>query len=277
MGDLKDGNGLNGGDGAVGFTLADGNGTTANGSMCDLGGDVIQDTILQFNPREYSLLIGDTVNSSVLYFGDVQNDGVFLFGVNDYDAAYFNGGSFEATSSSNVRLTASDNSGFYGTLTIDPYSVANEPGAGLYLRENQTDEYGFFAINNGVKKYSNIYYGVLDGNNEITDTSRWEANENEVHGRKYITVGGSYNGIHCNTSYAQLEYNKVAEDNQATGTLWVMDADGASMFKDGTKVFRIKNSVPTYADDAAAIGGGLTTGDVYKTTTGGSTFLKIVP
>lgn len=36
-------------------------------------------------------------------------------------------------------------------------------------------------------------------------------------------------------------------------------------------------NVPTYADDATAVTGGLTTGNLYKTTTGGSTFLKIVP
>lgn len=37
------------------------------------------------------------------------------------------------------------------------------------------------------------------------------------------------------------------------------------------------NNVPTYADDAAAITGGLTTGMLYKTTTGGITALNIVP
>lgn len=36
-------------------------------------------------------------------------------------------------------------------------------------------------------------------------------------------------------------------------------------------------NVPTYADDAAAITGGLTTGMLYKTTTGGITALNIVP
>ena len=35
--------------------------------------------------------------------------------------------------------------------------------------------------------------------------------------------------------------------------------------------------VPAYADDAAAGVGGLVTGDLYKTTTLGSTYLKIVP
>lgn len=35
--------------------------------------------------------------------------------------------------------------------------------------------------------------------------------------------------------------------------------------------------IPTYADNAAALGGGLLSGMIYKTTTSGSTFLKIVP
>ena len=59
---------------------------------------------------------------------------------------------------------------------------------------------------------------------------------------------------------------------------------GANGFGDGTNIqiddinqlVTITN-VPTYADDAAAGVGGLTTGQLYKTTTGGSTFLKIVP
>lgn len=36
-------------------------------------------------------------------------------------------------------------------------------------------------------------------------------------------------------------------------------------------------NVPSYADDAAAATGGLVTGNLYKTTSAGSTFLKIVP
>lgn len=43
-----------------------------------------------------------------------------------------------------------------------------------------------------------------------------------------------------------------------------------------TGLHKITN-VPTYADDAAAISGGLTTGNLYKTTTGGITALNIVP
>lgn len=45
---------------------------------------------------------------------------------------------------------------------------------------------------------------------------------------------------------------------------------------DITQLVTITN-VPIYADDAAAGLGGLVTGNLYKTTTGGSTYLKIVP
>ena len=36
----------------------------------------------------------------------------------------------------------------------------------------------------------------------------------------------------------------------------------------GTSIFKILDSIPTYADDSAATGGGLSTGDVYKTAAG---------
>lgn len=45
---------------------------------------------------------------------------------------------------------------------------------------------------------------------------------------------------------------------------------------DLTQLINVSN-VPLYSDDAAATVGGLVTGDLYKTTTGGSTFLKILP
>ncbi len=45
---------------------------------------------------------------------------------------------------------------------------------------------------------------------------------------------------------------------------------------DVNQLVKITN-VPTYADDASAITGGLSTGHLYKTTTGGITSLNIVP
>ena len=271
MAGIQDGNGLMGGEGGVGFTLSDGNGTTANGSKCDLGGDVIQDTILSFDPTEKYISFGDN-NDYYLIFGNVTNDS---------NANYLVGADFIDIS------TSVDTNNEYSQ-----YSVNKETGLFSTVIKHQTEgagyDYGLAILDKtqfgGQGKSSNIYYGTSDGAGNTTDLIRIEVLATDeatsnAHIRRFIdfTTPVNYNGVHVSRNYSQLEYNKVAEDDQDTGTLWVLDADGASMFKDGVKVFRIKNSVPSYADDAAAAVGGLTTGDVYKTTTSGSTFLKIVP
>lgn len=117
------------------------------------------------------------------------------------------------------------------------------------------------------------------------------------------------------TTYSEFSYNKysakvtVGTDqgnlnitSQESSLTKITDLDGINYYKtgftttagyakvgdiDGGNSTYIKvddlnqkitvNNVPTYADDAAAITGGLTTGMLYKTTTGGITALNIVP
>lgn len=291
--------------------LTNGNGTTFNVDKVDLGGEITENTILTFDPTVLKLIVGDSDTPSLFAFGNLNSDGEARFLVTGVSAANISANGVDITNvdaSGSVAITSADaidieadgamnlsaisdvtmqsesavflstsnaSSEYTSGLSITPF--ATMPAAGLNLKKDQDFEVGFFAIESADRKYANIYYGVLNGSNVITDTSRVEANENEVHGRKFITVGGNYNGFHCNTTYSQLEFNKSADDGQASGTVWVLDTNGAALYVGGTLQFRIKNSVPSYADDAAATGAGLVTGDVYKTTTGGSTFLKIVP
>jgi len=67
---------------------------------------------------------------------------------------------------------------------------------------------------------------------------------------------------------------------QSAGAVTVGNTNGGNNTKitvdDITQLITISN-VPTYADDAAAATGGLTTGQLYKTTTLGTTSLNIVP
>lgn len=117
------------------------------------------------------------------------------------------------------------------------------------------------------------------------------------------------------TTYSEFSYNKysakvtVGTDqgnldiaSQESSLTKITDLDGINYYKtgftttggyailgdiDGGNSTYIKvddlnqqitiTNVPTYADDAAAITGGLTTGMLYKTTTGGITALNIVP
>lgn len=74
------------------------------------------------------------------------------------------------------------------------------------------------------------------------------------------------------------EWLRVDIGNQAVELGDISSAGNGTLLEvnDLTQRVTITN-VPAYADDTAATGAGLTTGMLYKTTTGGSTFLKIVP
>lgn len=86
----------------------------------------------------------------------------------------------------------------------------------------------------------------------------------------YLTFGGYVNAsdIFLNLDGDLGEYGIGDLGTTVNGTQITIN--------DITKLVKITN-VPTYANDAAAITGGLTTGHLYKTTTGGITALNIVP
>jgi len=71
----------------------------------------------------------------------------------------------------------------------------------------------------------------------------------------------------------------ACEINAPNGTVSIGSLNGGGtviIVNDSMKTVQITN-VPTYANDAAAILGGLSTGNLYKTTVGGITFQCIVP
>lgn len=137
--------------------------------------------------------------------------------------------------------------------------------------------YGLYSYYNSGQFTANIYTGVDTGGG-VFDISRVESNINEIHGRHIIDKDADtlrYNGWQCAATYSQLEYRKEGEDGTLTGNVIRLDSNGLSWYVQNTLIFRIGNTIPTYADDAAAAAGGVAVNQVYKTTTGGSTFLKI--
>ena len=72
--------------------------------------------------------------------------------------------------------------------------------------------------------------------------------------------------------YSSTTWQWATKDGQ-NGDVLTTDGSGNLSFSNLLKI----NNVPSYANDAAAISGGLTTGNLYKTTTGGITALNIVP
>jgi len=236
------------------------NGLTNIGDTVILGGILYESTAVDFSPNIQFIYFGSTDSSRGFYIGNLLDDGTSIVGANDIDRVFFYGAN--DTGSYEISTQIADSTGF--------------PTADVNVK-NDGCVYGLFNFDNGGKKTANIYYALDDGST-VTDISRLEANKYDVHGRHLIDSTGvsfNYNGFHANDTYTQLEYNKLAEDDQTTGTLWVLDANGATYYVGGSVIFRIGNTIPTYADDAAAAAGGVAVNQVYKTTTGGSTFLKI--
>lgn len=199
--------------------LVDGNGTTVNGNKVDLGGDVIQDTILSFDPTANYISLGDGLGY-YLIFGNVTNDG---------NANYLVGADFIDIS------TSVDTNNEYSQ-----YSVNKETGQFRTVIKHQTEgvgyDYGLAILDKsqfgGQGKSANIYYGSNDGAGNTTDLIRIEVLATDeatshAHMRRYIdfTTPVNYNGVHVNGDYAQLEYNKVAEDDQDTGTCFTLNED----------------------------------------------------
>lgn len=128
--------------------------------------------------------------------------------------------------------------------------------------------------------------GVYDASKSIQLNSKGTVNigaVNDVLTRLYVDVGNKIiqNYTEGTFKISDINGNKdVFITNPNTGFVHLGDNGlGNRTFielDDVNQTITI-NNVQSYADDAAATGAGLVTGNVYKTTTGGSTYLKIVP
>lgn len=108
-------------------------------------------------------------------------------------------------------------------------------------------------------KYSaDVTVGTNQGNLNITSQESSLTKITDLDGINYYKTGFTTTG----------GYAKLGDINSGNSTYIKVD--------DLNQKITV-NNVPTYADDAAAITGGLTTGMLYKTTTGGTTSLNIVP
>jgi hypothetical protein len=92
----------------------------------------------------------------------------------------------------------------------------------------------------------------------------------------YTKLDGANKVFSVNVSSAKVLNIDPNNNLYGIGDLGGINNDTKIIIDDSTLLVTISN-VPTYADDAAAATGGLTTGQLYKTTTGGITALNIVP
>jgi len=126
-----------------------------------------------------------------------------------------------------------------------------------------------FGINN-IIQFSDGYVSSLSINKGSIRTGA-VSNTGDI-----FSISGTIDSFEIRNGISNIDYGI----KQEFGAVTVGNLSGGNNTKitieDVTQLITVSN-VPTYADDAAATTGGLTTGQLYKTTTGGSTFLKIVP
>lgn len=110
--------------------------------------------------------------------------------------------------------------------------------------------------------------------NGFLETRDLNTGDYAVHNTEYNSGSGEYSSFSTAVNGNAVS-NVILEGSQ---TIINYTPDGVTTYAMILNNLGAKlENIPTYADDAAALGGGLTTGHLYKTTTGGSTFLKIVP
>lgn len=130
-----------------------------------------------------------------------------------------------------------------------------------------SDNNGLFLISNKVEGFGDPFSTNCDFAGNIA------VNLSNEH---IAAVVSGYDNI-ANSVFSELIYI-IGEDTSAAR----LDANGFRVNFNYITTFTIKPNnivnmiVPEYADNAAALAGTLVSGDVYKTTTGGSTFLKVV-
>jgi hypothetical protein len=132
-------------------------------------------------------------------------------------------------------------------------------------------------VNNIAVAIANVANGDFDSGFKFDDTETLIKYKNNTTGLDSSIRLDANSVITAYTLDGTTEYQTVLGDGRfkifdSTNNIkyLIIDIINSSMTINPTLV-------PTYADDAAAGVGGLTSGQLYKTATGGSTFLKIVP
>ena len=171
-----------------------------------------------------------------------------------------------------AALNTNAEEGIYGGVNTDSGTTAGvyriyltkevisaTPSVVTELKRNQQYAMGIAIYDNpGVEQVSNIYYGVLNASNVITDISRVEASDQHSEVVHVYNVGSSYqNSIRVNST------GIVFDNNQFNNTITF------------TNRGYIAATIPSYLNDAAAdADADLPSGGIYKLNAARALFVK---
>jgi hypothetical protein len=177
--------------------------------------------------------------------------------------------------------TGTEIAGFVGA--VDGTGLGLYPGSTVMATDNLATgasaniTTNYDNVLNIANAIANVANGDFDSGFEFDDTEALIRYKNNTTGLNSSIHLDANSVITAYTLDGTTEYQTVLGDGRfkifdSTNNIkyLIIDIINSSMTINPTLV-------PTYADDAAAGVGGLTSGQLYKTTTAGSTFLKIVP
>ena len=207
--------------GGGGFTFDNGL-SYSTPSNIQLGGTLIQDTIIDYIPTTNFIGFGDFNNGIGAALGNLNGDGLFL------DVTY----QFDRFQKVTLISDVSYN------LDINP---ANQNIEFNIIKDDEFN-YGLNVFDNAGARTSNIYYGTRvetspgSGIYSTLDVTRVEANMNNAHSMVLTSPvsGSTFNGHRVTPTYSQLEFDKVIDDGQTTGNTWTLDSNGFSAYVNGT-------------------------------------------
>ena len=199
------------------FTLTDGNGTTANGTAVDLGGNQTAQIAIVSDFTETPFSIGgaaggfeftqddDDTTLSILY---LQTNTMELLDPNGFWDMKFYGNSFEGNSKIEARNGRDTTYISFGTDNVFDYKN------GHYFR-------GFAGFGEGSLHVSNIYVAKDNGGNDMTNI--W---------CEYDTL----------TGHALARLHIMVDSSTVNSLTWQIDNDGAKFLNDEDSVFVIDTS-----------------------------------
>lgn len=91
--------------------------------------------------------------------------------------------------------------------------------------------------------HSNLHFAYLDSGNNVNILTKLEASNSAATGKCFLP-STNFNGFRVETNYTQLEFDKTADDNQASGYCWTLDAIGFSAYCAATSATPIFNILP---------------------------------
>lgn len=274
-------------------------------TIVKLGGELSQNTSISLNNNSFSLwdgqaglfIEGDSTHRSFNYTGDkvyINSDSLDIFfsadsstiqlraqqvtlnasALNLYagnnKGATFTDSSFTLNTLSRynncIQMSDSNALSHYKTVLSIGTKDSIASGGGFYVDNPRRWSAGFYNfIQNGDPK-AQLFFGVLDSTNKITDKVRIEANSTGMHGRvfRYANIY-QYNSWQVDTNYVQLDFDKTSSDGVYSGKTWTLQRENIGYWANGINRFKIDTSGNVTINDGTQGAGKVFTSDVNGT------------